>query len=330
MGGSMVKISYNKLIAEAETTGFRPEILEKVFQLFGLLDTLWEHPYLKGKLVLKGGTALNLFVFEMPRLSVDIDLNYIGAEGLDEMLEDRSKIEKALQSVFGRQGFNVRRMPQGHAGGKWSLRYTSSFGEGGNLEVDLNFMYRIPLWDISFMDSKTLGPWKVSGVPVLDIHELAAGKLVALFARTKARDLFDSHKILSIETLDAELLRIGFLVYGAMSRKDWRTISIDGIKFDVSDLENQLLPTLHTQTIGSREEIIKYSNKLEAECRKMLTKILPFEDNELAFLNLVLDHGEIDPSLITSDSVLRKKIQDQPMLKWKARNVRQYKRLSKN
>ncbi|MCG2795115.1 MAG: nucleotidyl transferase AbiEii/AbiGii toxin family protein [Actinomycetia bacterium] len=35
----------------------------------------------EGKLVLKGGTALNLFYLDMPRLSVDIDLNYIGAAG---------------------------------------------------------------------------------------------------------------------------------------------------------------------------------------------------------------------------------------------------------
>ena len=32
----------------------------------------------KNRLVLKGGTALNLFFFDLPRLSVDIDLNYVG------------------------------------------------------------------------------------------------------------------------------------------------------------------------------------------------------------------------------------------------------------
>jgi predicted nucleotidyltransferase component of viral defense system len=74
LGGGAMKISPEKLAAEAEATGFRPDVLEKVAQLLGLLDALRSHPFLKGKLVLKGGTALSLFVFEVPRLSVDIDL----------------------------------------------------------------------------------------------------------------------------------------------------------------------------------------------------------------------------------------------------------------
>jgi len=325
-----VKISRDKLIAEAEATGFRTEVLEKVVQLFGLLGTLWEHPSIKGKLALKGGTALNLFIFNAPRLSVDIDLNFIGAEDLEEMLAERPKIEKAMQSVFNRQGFTVRRIPQEHAGGKWSLRYESSLGKGGNLEVDLNLMYRVPLWNISFMDSHTVGSWKAFGVPVLDIHELAAGKLAALFARKKARDLFDSHKILSMHDLDLQRLRIGFLVYGAMSRKDWRTINIDDVKLDVSELEYQLIPTLRTQRIGPRKEIREFGEKLESECRNMLSALLPFTDNERAFLDLLLDHGCIDPSLLTIDPLLQRKIYDQPLLKWKAQNIRQYKDLPEN
>ena len=47
-------------------------MIEKVLHLLNLLDQLNRHPMLKGKWVLKGGTALNLFVFDLPRLSVDI------------------------------------------------------------------------------------------------------------------------------------------------------------------------------------------------------------------------------------------------------------------
>ena len=74
-----MRISPQKLSAEAESTGFRPDLLEKVAHLLGLLNAMQSHPFLKGKLALKGGTALNLFVFNVPRLSVDIDLNYVGA-----------------------------------------------------------------------------------------------------------------------------------------------------------------------------------------------------------------------------------------------------------
>jgi len=55
---------------------------------------------LKNRLVLKGGTALNLFFFEVPRLSVDIDLNYVGKTERQEMLLERPEVERALESVF--------------------------------------------------------------------------------------------------------------------------------------------------------------------------------------------------------------------------------------
>ena len=67
--------SPSQVLPIAEATGFRAEMIEKVLHLLNLLDQLNCHPMLKGKWVLKGGTALNLFVFDLPRLSVDIDLN---------------------------------------------------------------------------------------------------------------------------------------------------------------------------------------------------------------------------------------------------------------
>ena len=181
-----MRISPKKLAAEAEATGFRPDVLEKVAHLLGLLDAIRSHPFLKGKLVLKGGTALNLFVFDVPRLSVDIDLNYVGAEDREAMLAERPKIEQAVQAVFAREGFTVRRMPEEHAGGKWALRYGIATGQTGNVDVDINFMYRIPLWPVTTRDSHLVGAWRATEIPVLDLHELAAGKLAALLARREA------------------------------------------------------------------------------------------------------------------------------------------------
>ena len=71
--------SPSEVLPIAASNGFRAEMIEKVLHLLNLLDQLNRHPMLKGKWVLKGGTALNLFVFDLPRLSVDIDLNYVGA-----------------------------------------------------------------------------------------------------------------------------------------------------------------------------------------------------------------------------------------------------------
>ena len=70
------------LVRAANDTGFQVEPLSKVERLLALLDGLRSHTFLKGRVALKGGTALNLFVFDVPRLSVDIDLNYsIQAQG---------------------------------------------------------------------------------------------------------------------------------------------------------------------------------------------------------------------------------------------------------
>ena len=320
-----MKISPEKLAAEAEATGFRPNLLEKVAHLLGLLDVMRSHPFLRGKLVLKGGTALNLFFFDVPRLSVDIDLNYIGAEDREAMLTERPKIEKAVQAVFSREDFKVRRMPEEHAGGKWSLRYQSALGHGGNLEVDLNFMFRIPLWPVTTIDSHPVGAWRAKGIPVLDHHELAAGKLAALLSRRQARDLFDSHRILGMDNLDSNLLRIGFVVYGAMNRKDWRKISANDVDFEATELARQLIPTLRINAAEIQTESAEYGARLVNECREGLSLVLPFSDNEREFLDLLLDSGEIDSTILTSDTNLQKRIQRQPLLEWKAINVRRHK-----
>ena len=63
-----MRVSPERLTAEAEATGFQPELLEKTFHLLGLLNAINSHPFLRsGKLALKGGTALNLFVFDVPK-----------------------------------------------------------------------------------------------------------------------------------------------------------------------------------------------------------------------------------------------------------------------
>ncbi|MCK7505531.1 MAG: nucleotidyl transferase AbiEii/AbiGii toxin family protein [Desulfobacterales bacterium] len=129
-------------------------------------------------MVLKGGTALNLFVFDVPRLSVDIDLNYVGAEDRDGMLAERPKVEQAVQAVFARE----RALPSGgcpkntpEASGRCGMKAPPA--GAGNLEVDINFMFRVLLWPVVTSDSHSVGTWRATGIPVLDRHELAAGKL---------------------------------------------------------------------------------------------------------------------------------------------------------
>ena len=159
-----------------------------------LLDGLNAHPFLKPRIALKGGTALNLFVFDVPRLSVDIDLNYIGAAARETMLDERPKVEQAVRAVCSRDGLPIKRMPSEHAGGKWRLAYTRSTGDSGNLELDVNFMLRVPLWEPVFTECRPVGSFRAAPARVLEPHELAAGKLAALLARSASRDIFDARR----------------------------------------------------------------------------------------------------------------------------------------
>ena len=222
-----MRLTANELAREAAATGFQTEPLEKVILLLELLEAIRSHPFLKERVVLKGGTALNVFRFDVPRLSVDIDLNYIGAVDRDGMLADRPKIEQALHAVCGRVGVQPRRVPSDHAGGKWRLNFNRVAGGTSTLEMDVNFLLRTPLWPVERIDSRPVGTFQATDVPVLDIHELAAGKLAALLSRTASRDLFDASQLLRGGGLDAAKLRLAFVVYGGTSRKDWRTVSVD-------------------------------------------------------------------------------------------------------
>ena len=318
-----MNLTESEIFPIAEATGFDPKTTEKVIRLLTMLNALQSHPFLKGKLALKGGTALNLFIFDMPRLSVDIDLNYIGALNREEMLADRPKVEQALRAVFARENYAVKRMPIEHAGGKWRLSYQSFTGQPGNLEIDLNFMFRQPLWNTNSIESHTLGNYQAT-FPVLDIHELAAGKLAALFARHQARDLFDVHCLLAHNDLNLEQLRIAFIVYGALNRKDWRAISPGDIAFNPQELRQMLLPVLNEKNLREEKNMESYAKRLVAECKEKIATLFPYSDKEREFLNQLLDQGNIDPALLTDDPLLHQRIKNHPMLLWKAINVRRH------
>lgn len=309
---------------EAEATGFRSEALEKVLRLLELLEGFRSHPFLKSRVALKGGTALNLFVFEVPRLSVDIDINYIGAVERDAMLAERPKVEQAIEAVCSRAGIQIKRIPGEHAGGKWRLSYTSAYGRSAALEVDVNFLLRTPLWPVAMANSQRIGAFGVAEVPMLDLHELAAGKLAALFGRAASRDLFDVRELLAGATLDPERLRLGFVVYGGSNRRDWRTVSLDDVQVDPREVDQQLVPLLRAGAAPARAALATWSHRLAGECRERLSALLPLHAAEIEFLDRLNDQGEIVPELLTTNPEMQRILRGHPGLRWKALNVRQH------
>lgn len=319
-----MNLTPDAIAREVAATGFGARPLEKVLRLLGLLDALSSHPFLKPRIALKGGTALNLFHLEVPRLSVDIDLNYIGGADRESMLADRPRFEQAVQAVCLREGLAVRRVPTDHAGGKWRLTYSGSTGAPGTLELDVNFMLRTPLWPCVLTDCHLVGSVRPASVRVLDIHELAAGKLCALLARNASRDMFDAYPLLNMAGLDPARLRLAFVVYGGINRRDWRTVTTADATTDVDEVERQLLPMLRTNQVPSSRDLAPWVDNLVAGIRDRLSLVLPLSDREIEFLRRLNDEGRIAPELLTTDLRMQATLSEHPGLKWKALNVRKH------
>jgi hypothetical protein len=255
---------------------------------------------------------------------VDIDLNYVGAVDRERMLSERPRVERAVQAVCARESMTVIRQPSEHAGGKWQLRYERAAGGGGNLEVDLNYMFREPLWPVVPRDSITISGAVAHAVRVLDIHELAAGKIAALLTRHAGRDLFDVHQLLGANLLDAQKLRLGFVLYGAMNRKDWRTVSPNDVTTTPRQLKTELVPLMTSEWPGQIGDVDAWAERLVLDVRRQLHTLLRFSDRERGFLDRLLDSGEIDAALLVKDDEMAARIERHPGLRWKAENVQRY------
>ena len=86
----MINLSQKNVVKMAKETNFIKDNVEKVMRLADILEFVFTSKW-KDKLVLKGGTAINLFYRELPRLSVDIDLDYIG-DTKEEMEKDKEEL----------------------------------------------------------------------------------------------------------------------------------------------------------------------------------------------------------------------------------------------
>ena len=85
---------------------------------------------------------------------------------------------------------------------------------------------------------------------------------------------------------------------------------------------------LRADEVKFQAESAEYGDQLVKECRERISAVLPFSHAELEFLDMVLDRGLIDPTILTPDEDLRKRIEAQPLLEWKALNVRRHKGLA--
>lgn len=310
----------------AAESGYREEIVEKVLYLSAILRQLARHPDLEGAWALKGGTALNLFLLDVPRLSVDIDLNYVGHGELEAMRAARSGFEAAVVACCEREDCTVRRLPAEHAGGKLRLRYTAAAGGTGSLEVDVNFLLRRPVLGLEHRAPRFPPDAGAEAVPLLSLEEIAAGKFTALLTRRAARDAFDAFRLLELapDLLDRPGFRLAFLIYAAGSRQDVRGLRPGDPAVTSAEVRNQLLPLLRVEGRPFDGDHARLAEHLTKVCTAAGERLLAWTRREREFIDRLSDSGEIVAELIADDPAAQALVREQPLLQWKALNVREF------
>src|SRR5208283_1381533 len=151
-------------------------------------------------------------------------------------------------------------------------------------------------------------------------------KMVALVTRRTARDLFDAHRIIAMPDLDWAKIKAGTLMIGASAKSfDWRAASPHDIGGEVGDITGKLTMCLHDRYFDRFGGPAGWIESVIAECREKLAPLFQFTAGEKAFLDAVLDRGEIDASALEAPENVRASIEASPALRWKAQNVKAWK-----
>ena len=160
---------------------------------------------------LKGGTAINLFVRDMPRLSVDIDLTYLPLDdrdtamrGISEALDHiRQKINQAIPGIKSQ-------LVQQSSGQEAKLTCQSSSAQ---IKLEVNTIIRGHVFLPRIMDiAKSVEAefQKFVAMTVVSHAELFGGKICAALDRQHPRDMFDIHQLFEHEEFTDEI-RLGFI-----------------------------------------------------------------------------------------------------------------------
>ena len=162
---------------------------------------------------LKGGTAINLFVRDFPRLSVDIDLVYLGEGGREEALKDiTDALERIADDVEAAlKGVSVVRAYRGEK--KDALRLVVR-DASGIVKIELSPVLRGTVYPVETVpvQASVEDEFGYAEIQVVSHADLYAGKLCAAFDRQHPRDLFDVLLLLEGEGLTTEI-RKAFIVY---------------------------------------------------------------------------------------------------------------------
>jgi len=161
---------------------------------------------------LKGGTAINLFVRDLPRLSVDIDLVYLPMNDRQKALDDiTNALSRIAQRIRG--AFPDATVIEAFQDKSDALRLVVS-REGVKVKIELSPVLRGTVFDpkVRSVCKKVEDEFGYAEMAVVSMADLYAGKICAALDRQHPRDLYDVKRLLENEGLTDDI-RAAFLIY---------------------------------------------------------------------------------------------------------------------
>lgn len=222
-----------------------------------------------GVFALKGGTAINLFVRDLPRLSVDLDLVFLDHTLPREQALDA--IGKALESIAERLKALRFEVP-GKRTGESGDSYLNVRRDGLQVVVEVNEVIRGTLLP---PHTRPLQPKakEALGVeielPVLAEPEIYAGKLIAALDRQHPRDLFDVHQLFAAGGITPEIRRC-FVAYLASHNRPTHEVLAPGLK-DITATFEEGFEGMARDPVDL-STLLRARDRLIAEIQKGLTE----------------------------------------------------------
>ena len=284
-------------------TRSKDEIRERMRLLLQVL------PYFYGQssLALKGGTAINAFLCNLPRLSIDIDMTYVNFSGREQALEG---INASLSDIKARIASGMHGTEFTFAGKKGKLLVRRA---GVEVQVEVNTVVRGTVfapWEGPPSDA-TLEEFSLPAdkTRIIDPDEVYAGKLVAMLGRNNPRDLFDVHHLLANEGIGDRMLD-AFVVYLASANRPMHELLNPSNSMAVDEIAYSDLLEMMTGKPLSQDEL----EQAGIRARKIILEKMGAWHRD--FL-LGMAQGAPDWSLFGNGSLERL-----PGLQWKLINVR--------
>ncbi len=297
----------------AQETSFQVDILEKVYRLTELLNELVDTE-LDDLLILKGGTAINFIYLELPRLSVDIDMDYIGSTKKDDMLDDRERIDGVSRKVFNMLGYETE-IKNHYALDKYDLYYQNSVGNRDRIKFEVNYLKRATILEPIRMEFDHIFDMKKLKVNTLKIEELFGRKVNALVRRAMPKDLFDIYNLLKSDLkYDMDLLKKCF-IFSLCLDEDPREIEYDIFKEITSrEVWASLTPMLRKGVNIDLEEM-RYI------VEPVLKEMCDFSKDEEEFMRTLFEDGIYDIDILFKNGGYDQSLLDHPGITWRLKNL---------